>query len=539
MKQPKENEGLIQKTTFPERFKQFLSQESSIKNIDDYDTKAVNNRVLLEDHRITHAWASEILEGKKFKHTIKEVQQLHDKISEEIKARGFAHNTPIQLSNSAMQQLVRYRRFKLESTPDNTETALIDETLFEAFDEFMLAKRKFRFTYQHNSKENSEHRDMYFELSNRKTLERYSFKIKEKETYKEFGQQFNQKILAVKKPSQHITQMNINGNKKSFRLYNILDQGFYELGTDKPFFKEYLIDGKIFKGRYIYRKLPRSGNLKDAGKVPWVWFFWKPENQTPYILSARASRKQDWPIGKDAASWLSDEWEQKIPDEYRWWLQNLDRKESALMIKEARKHLLEKNEISEEYEEKIKFTLDRHWWEGKKEIRDLPIEHWDLRLSNGREWTLDKNPVLNPKDINAKYQMRHDIKSNLEVNDDKIIPPGKEGNPNKKIPAHVDTLDNGTATIVADDENSMSIELDGKHLKGLFSFRNTDKEENQWVMNKGKLPQSMQIMLSNFDIEQIIDLSDEQLHLSRSEIARLVGCSNTAVYAWQKRSEII
>ena len=111
MKQPnKDNNGLIREAPFSERFKQFLSQESSIKNINSYDPKLVNNRVLLEDHRITHARFSEILEGIKFKHTIKEVKQLHDKIAEQIEARGFIHSTPIELPREAMQQLVAYRR---------------------------------------------------------------------------------------------------------------------------------------------------------------------------------------------------------------------------------------------------------------------------------------------------------------------------------------------------------------------------------------------------------------------------------------------
>ncbi len=558
----KESGGLIEEKPFPERFKQFLSQESLIKNIKTYDPKSVNNRILLDDHRITHAWAATILEGNKFKYTIKEVKQLHDITAKEIEARGFIHNTPIELPREAMQQLVAYRRQMKQP---------IDLALFDAFDEFMLVKRKLRFVYQHHWRGKSVHGDMRFQLPDRKALEGYTMAVQRKEETKEpittlekaqaegekdiykinykTGKTEEQKILIFTKANQPLVWLDQKGATKVAEpgappqpgatrffpgVFDIIDDGFYEPGANKPFFKEYFIEGKIFSGRYIFRKLPSTKNIKDTGKEPFIWFFWRPEEQTPYILSTRALRKQDFMLDK---SWLSVEWEKKIPSDLRWWEKDLSREEVTSMIKAARKKLMEENQLSENPEQRDKFVLDRHYWKGQKVIRDIPVEHWDLRFSLGSEFTLDKNPVFDPKDINAIYKKGFDIptKFNIFDKDTLELKPGEKGNPNKKIPAFVEQLDTGTVDIISHTENFMSVEFEGKQLKGFFTFKRLDKG-SQWLLTKGKLPQAMQIMLGDFEIEHILDLSDPQLCISRPDIARQVGCSPSAVYVWQKRA---
>ena len=144
----------------------------------------MDNSVLLDDHRITHAWALSILEGKPFKHSIREVKLLHDNISKEIESRGFTHNTLIELSRDEIHQLVAYRR---------TMKQPIDLALFDAFDEYMLVRRKLRFDYQHHCREKSG--DMRFQLPDKKVFESYTLSIqKECELKKTLG-----KTQAVRK----------------------------------------------------------------------------------------------------------------------------------------------------------------------------------------------------------------------------------------------------------------------------------------------------------------------------------------------------
>ena len=434
---------------------------------------------------------------------------MHNTIATEMKNRGFLHNTPIELSREAKQQVVDYRR----NTNREINLAMFNESdNVDAFEEYLLVRRKLKFDYQHHCREKSG--DMKFHLQDKKSFEEYTLSIQNEEELKKPLE----KTKAVRK------KVSYNNNYKTGKT----DEGFYELGANKPLFREYFMDGKIFKGRYLFRNLPATKNIKDTGKEQLTWFFWKPEDQTPYILSTRALKKQDFMLDQ---SWLPIELEMKIPSELRWWEKDLASEEVTEMIKEARKKLMAENQLPEELQKKTSFILDRHSLKDQKVV----VKHWDLRFSNGREWTLGKNPVFDPKDINAVYRKDYDIDNAFTKKEDREIKPGFRGNPNKKISAFVDTIEEGPMEFVSDSEDFMSVEFNGKQLKGFFTFKRLDKGE-QWLMTKGKLPQAMSICLSDFEIEHILDLSDPQLNNSRPDIARQVGCSPTAVYTWQKRA---
>ena len=67
-----------------------------LKDKETYDTSKLGTKVLLDDHRISHAWWSAILKGKKIKGWSKEdVYNTHKLIAKEIVKRGFEHNTPL------------------------------------------------------------------------------------------------------------------------------------------------------------------------------------------------------------------------------------------------------------------------------------------------------------------------------------------------------------------------------------------------------------------------------------------------------------
>lgn len=676
----KESGGFIENKPWPERFKQYLSVEDLIKNIDTYNPKAANNRQLLDDHRITHAWASTIFTGKKLKYNIHQVKKLHDEIVKEMESRGFSHNTPIELTTEAKRKLLDYRR--LMNKP-------IDEALWTAYDEYIDLSRKLRFVYQHHWRGKSLHGDLRFEQPDKKQLEGYTLAIEMPGTIKEpidsleksrkvskqpiykidykTGTQRDQKILVFTKAPQPLVWLEEQGKVSKAEpgeppsigatrnfpgVFDIIDKGYYEPGADKPFFKEYFIEGNVFKGRYVARKLPSTQRFKDTGKEPFVWYFWKPDDQVPYILSTRAIRKQDFPLDK---SWMPSSVEKKIPEELRWWQKDLNRQEATEMLREIRKlkiyqnlsssqeglyktwrslvnmsaeelknfkespegkdagltkeeadkqgiksgnesaeWILKMKPVGRTYPEAVKnwtpemwdwckrqvsfikrmlgvegplydagkmtrklkalkiwghdpekksesssikkFILDRHWWKGQEVIRNLPVEHWDLRFPDF-EFQLDKNPASGSTKINAVRSEEHDVPDKaLSDKEDMIIPPGEKGNPNKKIDAHVETLDKGTVDIIASSENFITADFSGKHLKGNYTFKRVDPGSSQWLVTKGRDSQEMSSMLDEFEIEQIIDLSDPQLRNSRPDIARIVGCSSSAVYAWQKRA---
>ncbi|KKL53357.1 hypothetical protein LCGC14_2276260, partial [marine sediment metagenome] len=358
------------------------------------------------------------------------------------------------------------------------------------------------------------------------------------------GEPKEQKIQVIQKGTQPLVWLDLKGvtkpgtvgaTKEFPGVFHAIDKGLYEQGADKPFFKEYFMKGKIFNGRYIFRKLPASRNLRDTGKVPFVWFFWKPIGQNPYILSTRAIRKQDFPVD---TSWLPSEWEKRIPDDLKWWGKDLTQKEATELIKENRKNLLQKELLTEELERKD-FVLLRHWWQGQKVVRDLPVEHWDIIFKGGYGYTLDKNPILDPEDINGVYFKKPEFSEDPFKIVDITIPPGKPGNPNKEIDANVERLETGTVEIIEHTENFLSVEFKGKQLKGFFTFRKTGPSGNKWVMAKGKQPQAMTISLAEVEIQHIIDLSDPQLQNSRNDIARQIPCSPSAVYKWQKKAKLI
>lgn len=555
----KESGGFIQEKPWPSRYKSLLFAVELIQDVNTYDPASVNNRQLLDDHRLTHAWASSILSGQKFKYSISVVKKLHDFIVKEMGNRGFVHNTPIVLSTDAMQKLVTYRRHMKQP---------VDLELFTAFDEFISLSRKKRFVIQHHWRGKSVHMDFRLEDPSGKNLvgwtlfDEIASKISnpveslqeaveaDKQDISKIdlntGVPKDQKIQVVQKGPQPLNWLNVQGyvgpgsvgaTKDHPGIFHIIDKAMYEPGADKPFFKEYFLYGKIFKGRYVLRKLPSTGNFKDSGKSPFVWFFWKPEDQTPYILSSRAIRKQDFPIGEASSSWLPSDWESKIPEELIWWGKSITREEATALMQQARKHLRGQQFLTDESMSVDKFVLRRHWWKGQRVIRDLPVEHWDLSFKSF-EFSLDGNPVTSPNNVNAVYRSGHDVDDALSASD-KIIKSGYLGNPNKSIDAHSDVLDSGTAEIISRSDNEILVDLSGKHLHGVFSFKNIDPGSSQWILQRGKLPKNYRQSLDEKGIEQVIDLSDPQLQLSRSEIASLVGCGSSTVYFWQNKSGLL
>lgn len=73
-----------------------MTTSNLLKEKTSYDPSKLENKVLLDDHRITHAWWSTILRGTKIKGWSKEdVYNAHQLIAKEIEKRGYKHNSPL------------------------------------------------------------------------------------------------------------------------------------------------------------------------------------------------------------------------------------------------------------------------------------------------------------------------------------------------------------------------------------------------------------------------------------------------------------
>lgn len=198
---------------------------------------------------------------------------------------------------------------------------------------------------------------------------------------------------------------------------------------------------------------------------------------------------------------------------------------------------------------KAKFYLSYHWWLGQFVIRGQAIKHWDLRLDEDkpshRYWTLDKDPTYVQANIDA-IEKKCDDERWLTF--EGIIPPNpkapewlKPGNPNKRIVAHVDRIDSGSVTILEDSPTFISFIFDGKELKGYWIMKKAMPQENVWVFEKSKLPmpekQSERTQRTIVREDEIIRLTNQ--NLSRPKIAKMLNCSTSTVFIYQRKHNLV
>ncbi len=310
-----------------------------------------------------------------------------------------------------------------------------------------------------------------------------------------------------------------------------LDSGTYEMGAQKPYMLEVFLKGKRYKGKYMFRKLPRPGGLEKAGNKTLAWFGWKPVDQVPYVLTSRAINIC-WipPQGKSA---MPKEWEDKIPGELQWWKKNWGGAQALEQIKEIRNTLLKRNVLTLD---KLNFALKRVWWKGQDDIKKMPVEKWWLMFSNGLYFELDENPTVQKKGINSVKKIFTDQPEWMDFKGE--IAPGKLGNLNKKIPAHVEILEKGKVDSVENTERFMSYKFSGQKLQGFWTAKATN---GTWILEQSQTdakPKKLSsIELSEYQIGSIYKLTKEA-NLSLNDISKEVGCSKSSVMYWQKKMDL-
>ena len=249
-----------------------------------------------------------------------------------------------------------------------------------------------------------------------------------------------------------------------------IDSGLYYPGAQKPYFKEYFLQGKKWKGRIVFRLV---AGLKGTKAVA-SWLYWKPDDQTPYVLSSRAI-KDNWfpPEGESA---MPPEWERKLPDELQFW--KVDKNKRAEVRKLARKYLLQKKTLSAE--SSSEFVLIHRHWQGQVIVRGLVFEDWHLKI-NTKQFHLDKDPSWKIPEAGISA-LQFEGKKEYFTEGKKA--PRTAVNPNLKIPAFIEIVDQGKVEIIADEPLYLHVRFKGKKLKGLYYFKRTSKQSQFWSMQK-------------------------------------------------------
>jgi hypothetical protein len=250
-----------------------------------------------------------------------------------------------------------------------------------------------------------------------------------------------------------------------------IDSGTYYPGALKPYFKEYFLAGKKWKGRIVFRLV---AGLKGTKAVA-DWLYWKPTDQTPYVLSSR-SIKDNWL--PDEGSAMSPEWELKLPEELHFW-KATDKKKKSELRKLARTYLKKEEELSKQDE--VSFILTNRNWKGQYVVRGRPFEDYHIKI-DAMKFHLDKDPSSKMPEVG--------ISALAFEGKEGYYKPGKkepktEVNPNRKIPAFIEVLDEGKVEIITDEPLYIHVRFKGKHLKGLYYFCRSSRQSEFWTFKKG------------------------------------------------------
>lgn len=288
------------------------------------------------------------------------------------------------------------------------------------------------------------------------------------------------------------------------------DEGFAYPTIKKPFFEEFFLNMKKYKGRMVFRLIPVGARWEKPPKGKLQWQSWiNLKEQTPYLMSRRARVKKDYVPDPErtTASGLPPDWEKKIPMALRWWGRKLSREEKLTKMDEAYNYLIEKkilkgNRLKESDSKRVKYIVRRSWWKGAVIVRGMPVQHWELVIDSGKdyldEFRLESDPLIKEKLERGIPAVHRKVTKGTPkggtvkewMSYEGEIPPGHPewGNPNKKIAAYKKIIDRGTANWIEETDMFHHFSFDGKGLSGMVVIKRESPAANIWVMKVGKKP---------------------------------------------------
>jgi len=168
----------------------------------------------------------------------------------------------------------------------------------------------------------------------------------------------NVKTVAISKSDQPGVWLNVRnvvfpaGSVGATRfekgVFLSVDEGMAYQGVQKPYFKEWFLRGRHFKGRFVVRLIPVRPGWEKKPKSKLQFQCWMTastaKGQLPYLLSPRGRSRKDV-APSEGESWLPPEWEAKIKSEFHWWPNSKSKQAKIKLIDEAYNDLIERGEI--------------------------------------------------------------------------------------------------------------------------------------------------------------------------------------------------
>lgn len=559
-------------------------QEMLIQNPKSYNPEEVEDRVLLDDHRILHAWMTSLKKGKVLKSetganiTKQLVKVLHDKVVREMKKRDMEHNSPMELEQLqkddrkfVVQHHIRggsehidfrYEReddmlagFTLAAQEDDPslDDALDEYWNLEKGDEEITLKWKDQIFYKFDKSSEKVTQEPPENLKDKvynkveelvKKDKFWKINLQQGKPKKREGQEGKEQVEKIwseqKNPEPHewlntegITaprqvEPEPGGTRFYPGIFINIDKGTLDLGAQKSYFKEYFLRGEKWRGRYLFRQVSQE-------KEGLTWYFWKPESQEPYVLSKRAIDKEWLP---EEGSALPADMERKVPHNLAYWKGDLSKQERLKLRKKLRDQFEtelkkldsgEKLALSEQEENEEKFLLTTRWWKGQEVVRKTRVEDWHIKVA-GMRFHLDDNPVNTDTVTAAEFEKEGDFFKPGDYKPDSYV------NPNKEIDVHVEKVDSGSVKIIKKDPKVLHVKFSGDKLEGIYVFHRTSKDSKIWTLEKSDAPSSNSRLSRSGD-----EVNDEEKRtmcflndsgVGISEIAHYLGRPNRTIYNW-------
>jgi len=280
-------------------------------------------------------------------------------------------------------------------------------------------------------------------------------------------------------------------------VFSIVDRPTVWFGAQKPYFKEFFIKGKLIDGRWVVNYLPNPW-IEQEPRTKFVYLLWKPEDQTPYVLTRRAVKKK-WvpPFGVSA---LPPRIRNIIPEKFKYWnrrniserLASRDELVTAIRkgeIKIADRLLEDPPDIKTT--RTVPAVLQYYWERGQVVIRGGPSkEFWYLRVQVSETsplltFVLHENPLMESS-TSCIFREERNHKWMKVGSTPLYLKPGTELNPSRATPAYIQTIDRGMVTLLESGNLFVKAQLNMKQLKGLWVFSKRDPRQNLWVASKEK-----------------------------------------------------
>lgn len=447
-----------------------LSIKNFIENLPEYDPKTVQDKVLLDDHRILQAYLS----SENTRYPKRLIEEKLIEVWKEMLRRGMKLH-PEEWKNERARELF---------------LSLKTELFKSDVDEFLITpdeNKEWKYVLQAHFRGSSVHFDLRLERENdllgwtllvqledalsepvltfeqaKKVLETTQFKLDLK-TGKPLKRKIESGIIrqaeirAIKKapePKEWLNYQGVSPPKQVGATANypgifvIIDTGIVEYGAKKPGFYEYFFQGKVLKGRYVFRAILRDfkedfvlppAEEEEQPRENYYYVMIKPKNEIPYVLSKRSIKKNYSP--EKGKSEVPKNIREQIPDQYQYWkAENPD---------EVRVKLIENlKEIVEFREGNLK--LWRIWWKRyTKDGTPVIVIRWGpstevflLKLDN-RVFECEYNPLYTDT-----LAVERKLKTNISRIKNKILENNSELNPTKNTRAKMELLESQQVNIL-------------------------------------------------------------------------------------------